>query len=378
MKILLLGNHILQKTQSMRRFANLLHDVLTMEGIDVRVLEPSTIISRLWRSERDISRWVRYFDQFLIFLPYLKKAVAGVDLVHICDQANAVYLPWIRNKANLVTCHDLLAAKSALGEIPEHSTRWAGCYYQKWILRNLSMAQHIVCDSRQTYADVLRLTALSEEQVSVAPVTLNYPYSPMDSAEAAITLDRLGLSKARRFFLHVGSNAWYKNRKGVVSIFAHLSRTPAFGGFHLFLAGDGLTQELRSQIHQMGVAGRVHEIPQPSNEVLRALYSSAEALLFPSWCEGFGWPIIEAQACGCPVVTSNRQPMIEVAGSFAIYIDPADEISSAQKIADGLRLRAETIRGGFSNAARFSRDEFAAGYLRAYRKCLSMEASCNG
>ena len=73
-----------------------------------------------------------------------------------------------------------------------------------------------------------------------------------------------------------------------------------------------------------GLRDRVIELTNITNEDLRALYSKATALLFPSLREGFGWPIIEAQACGCPVFTSDRVPMTEVGGDAAIYLDPTD------------------------------------------------------
>ena len=92
----------------------------------------------------------------------------------------------------------------------------------------------------------------------------------------------------------------------------------------------------------------VIEVVEPSDEDLRSLYSGAAALLFPSLYEGFGWPLIEAQSCGCPVITSNRSPMTEVAGSAALYIDPANESAAAALIAAESRPPATSPRSRVS------------------------------
>src|SRR5260370_37656547 len=87
-------------------------------------------------------------------------------LVHVVDESNAIYLFWIRSQKSIVTCNDLLAVRSALGEIPEHRTGFAGKLLQKWILGGLRRASQIVCISEATRFDVLRLTGKSEREVS--------------------------------------------------------------------------------------------------------------------------------------------------------------------------------------------------------------------
>src|SRR5205085_3940294 len=101
-----------------------------------------------------------------------------------------------------------------------------------------------------------------------------------------------------------------------------------------------------------------------------ALYNRAHALLFPSRFEGFGWPIAEAQACGCPVLTSNRPPMNEVAGQGALLRDIEDENGFSE---DLLRLRDPATRKkyrelGLQNAIRFSARKMAERYLAVYRE----------
>ena len=76
---------------------------------------------------------------------------------------------------------------------------------------------------------------------------------------------------------------------------------------------------------RLEIAERVVEIEDAPDQLLEALYTCAVALLYPSLSEGFGWPIVEAQACGCPVICTNLPPMPETAGDAGLFRDPADE-----------------------------------------------------
>jgi len=189
----------------------------------------------------------------------------------------------------------------------------------------------------------------------------------MSKTEKAARCRRYGISTGEGFFLHVGSGNWYKNRPGVIRIFRHLAANPKMNGFRLVMITDGWTPALRSVVKECGLEDRVHLLSDVDNADLCALYSSAAALLFPSLYEGFGWPIIEAQACGCPVFTSNRPPMTEVAGSGAVFVDPEDPKEAANTILQSLP-HVRLMRGaGFANIRRFSTERMIEGYLNLYK-----------
>jgi glycosyltransferase involved in cell wall biosynthesis len=95
-------------------------------------------------------------------------------------------------------------------------------------------------------------------------------------------------------------------------------------------------------------------------------------LLFPSIEEGFGWPILEAQACGCPVITNRRPPMSEVAGKGAILIDPSDIEASASTILLGLKDRERLRAEGFRNLERFDPEAIAEQYFAFYDYILGL------
>src|SRR5205085_8923620 len=157
------------------------------------------------------------------------------------------------------------------------------------------------------------------------------------------------------FVLHVGSNLRRKNREGVLRIFALCQNK--WNGLLVF-AGDPLSASLRSLGRELGISDRIIEIPNADSGTLEALYNRATALLFPSTFEGFGWPIAEAHACGCPVLCVDREPMIEVAGNAALVHPVDDEAAFA---ADLLRLTEPEERAFFFQAEDGIRDLIVTG-----------------
>jgi glycosyltransferase involved in cell wall biosynthesis len=188
---------------------------------------------------------------------------------------------------------------------------------------------------------------------------------------------RIGLAPDQPYILHVGGNQWYKNRPGVVRIFRELAAMEPFTNARLVMAGKPFPPDLRALVDRTGLADRILSVTGTSNEELEALYSNAIALLFPSLEEGFGWPIAEAQACGCPVITTRRNPMAEVAGDAAIYIDPEDPggpAAVAHTIVAGmgrnLEHREALRSAGFRNVTRFEEGRIASEYCEFYATVL--------
>lgn len=366
MKILLVGNYAENGQESIQRYSDLLDRELRAAGQEVRLVHPSRTLARKWLPP-GLEKWLAYLDRFLLFRRQFQAQSRWADVICMTDTANAILVPRRRSRPVVVTVHDLTGVRSALGEL-EHRTRWSGRVYQRWILQGLKRADHIVCISEQTRADVLRLVGCTPRQVSIVYNALTYPYRAMSRQESCRWLERLGVAAAMPFMLHIGDNSWSKNRAGVVEIFAEMLQSCVPYAGRLVLAGKPWTDELRSLIVGHGLDQRVLEVVSPPNEGLRALYASADALLFPSLYEGFGLPIVEAQACGCVVVTSNRPAMMEAGGDAAVYVDPADTRAAAAKIMAALagdlaRLR----RAGFANVARFSAANMVDGYLAACR-----------
>jgi glycosyltransferase involved in cell wall biosynthesis len=365
MKVLLIGNYPLSDQQSMHRYAELLVHALEMAGVEVRLMRPTPVLGRLKRGDAGIGKWLGYIDRFLLFPPLLRWQARHFDVVHIVDQGNAMYALMLGHTPSVVTCHDMLAIRSALGEIPENPTRLSGRVLQRWTLRGLKRATHVVCVSEQTQQEWLRTGSPAQDSTSVVPNALHYPYRPMDQAEKQARLDRLGVG-AVPYILHVGSNSWYKNRSGLARIFDGLVQHDPFRAFRLVIAGKPLQAEVADWLLARGHGPRLVQTGPVDDEDLRALYSGAGLLLFPSLQEGFGWPIVEAQACACLVATTNRAPMTAVGGDAAIYLDIGDPIVSASTIVEAWSDREAVIRKGLANVKRYTTENMMSSYRNIY------------
>ena len=134
------------------------------------------------------------------------------------------------------------------------------------------------------------------------------------------------------FFLHVGSNVWYKNKSKLLYIFYDFLRLSKKKDYKLIFAGQKINLELLNIVHKLKLSHNFINIINPNSKTLCALYSDSNGLIFPSITEGFGWPIIEAQTCGCPVFSSRIEPMSELGAKSVFYINPKNIYESAKII----------------------------------------------
>jgi glycosyltransferase involved in cell wall biosynthesis len=385
-KVVLIGNHPNDGRESMDRYVNLLQQGLKESGIETEILKPRPLLTRLCHQGNATEKWFAYFDKFVVFPRMLKRRLKQLKksgkhcIVHICDQADAVYVTYLHDCPHVVTCHDLIAIRSALGEFPAYPTSKTGKIYQKWILNGLRRASAVVCVSEATRAEFFRVVGTANGQnVSVVKNALNYPYRPMPDEEARPLIKnvfrRNGMERPENYLFHVGGNQWYKNRMGLIRIYKALTQN--FEPPALVLAGQPPSRELQDLIQSENLQSRVFTVGKVSNEELNALYSQAETLVFPSLIEGFGWPVIEAQACGCPVITSDIEVLREIAGEGVCYIKVSDAPNTAVAIQTFLTLlkdqREAQIEKGFQNAAMYSVPRLVDEYLSLYR---SLPALC--
>lgn len=363
MRVLVVANYLPIKQRSMDHFAMLLQQELAKRGVEHKVVRPPAVFGAIKPAEQGLGKWLGYIDRFLIFPPLLMWHVQWADVVHLCDHSNGMYTRYFKHKPHVITCHDMISIRSALGAIPEQRLSWTGRVFQSLILRGLRQASRLVCVSGQTRDELVQISGIPRESTAVIYNGLNYPFRPMRDAEARSHLLSLGLAD-RPFVLHVGGNQFYKNRLGVLRIYSEFRQWQS--QIALVMAGRPLTQPMRLFIVEHGMGKDVIEVQNCSNETLRALYSVAEALLFPSLYEGFGWPIIEAQACDCPVFTSNRAPMSEIAGAGAVLIDPTHPAEAAARVLEHLPDRERLVAAGRENVAQYSTERMLTGYIGEY------------
>lgn len=372
--VLLIGNYSLDQQQSMLRFNTMMLEGLRGCGVEAELIRPPAVLGRIQAFGAAAAKWLGYVDKFILFRWRLwRRLAARPALVHICDHSNAPYARWLGRFPVIITCHDMLAVRGGFGEETDCPASVTGRILQRWILRGLRRAKVIACVSNATADDAHRLIPIRNgfPRITVVELGLSYPYQQIPREIIDRRLSSLPqLRRDGRFILHVGSNLQRKNREGVLRIFAKCADTL---DAQMVFAGDALSDGLRAQARHLGIEHRIVEVPNASSEVLEALYNRAHALLYPSRFEGFGWPIIEAQACGCPTVCSLAGPMADVAGAGALLHKPEDEEAFA---ADLLQLAsAEEHRRwsakAFENAKRFSAAKMISEYRELYRSLAS-------
>ncbi|CCD92765.1 putative Mannosyltransferase [Bradyrhizobium sp. ORS 375] len=327
-RILLIGNYAADRQHSMLRYADWLAGALRAEGWHVDLIAPEPRLALKTLRSRALRKWLGFIDKFVLFPLKLRRLAAGYDLVHICDHSNAAYIFALSGHRVSLTCHDLIPIKVLAGEVPGQTLGGTNAWLQRLIRLSLRRLRNLAFVSEATRTDFVRLIGPVQgaQQVIFNPVI---GFGTMTPARARDLIAAAGIPPSRAFLLHVGSDLWYKNRQGALRLFELLHRTAIAG------LSDPLMVSVGPSLQDPVPVAResLIVISEADDALIEALYTEAEALLFPSLDEGFGWPIIEAQACGCPVVTSDREPMRSIAGPAALLIDPVQLDEAAQLIA---------------------------------------------
>jgi glycosyltransferase involved in cell wall biosynthesis len=374
--VVLIGNYPLDRQESMLRFRNLIQSRLESRGFPTKSIFPRAYFGRIL-PRGVLAKWLGYIDKYILFPPGLAMRLSRIKrkfsgrriVVHICDHSNAVYASLARHWFPvLVTCHDLLAVRGARGEDTDCPASGFGKFLQTAILRGIGNATFVACVSRATRSDLIRLGGPAmDERSQVVPLTLNYPYRALPREEAVGGLARAGIDLPfHGFVLHVGSGLRRKNREALLLSVAQIK--DSWPGQIVF-AGDPLSSGERTLARSLGLENRVREISRPDNETLLALYSAAHCFIFMSRFEGFGWPILEAQISGCPVICSNRSSVPEIAGEGALIHEPEDYAAIAGDIQ---RLQEPAFRDtlialGLKNARSYSSERMMEAYEEIYR-----------
>jgi glycosyltransferase involved in cell wall biosynthesis len=374
-RVLLITNYAPDNQTSMLAFGRMLEREMPRVSCELRAMAPPRRMPALPTTSR-WWKWFGYIDKFVLFIPELRRALQWADVVHVADHANGMYIPWVKSRPNVITCHDVIAVQAAQGMVEGWRVGWTGRQFQRLIARGLGQADLVVCVSDLTQREVLAMRIADERRVTTVFNGLNDDFAPVERDAARRLTERYGISADDKYLMHVGWDMDRKNRRGVVQAFIALQERAAAAGTppmaeRLLFVGPELVPEVAELARRHGVADRIKAVQKVSHEELRALYASATALLFPSFQEGFGWPIIEAQACGCPVFTSNLAPMNEIGGPGAVYADPRDPIALAAAMEAAAPRLDEMRRLGLENATRYSAAQMAAGYKAAYERVIA-------
>lgn len=237
----------------------------------------------------------------------------------------------------IVTVHDLIPLRfPTLSPLTN--------YQRYYIPQVLAQAQHILCNSTATAHDITHFFQIPASKIT--PILL---------AHDANHFQFLNLPKSN-YFLYIGRHDPYKNLHRIIAAFAALPNQDS----EFWLAGSTdprYTPTLKADIDRLGITNRVKFLEYVAYNQLPILLNQAIALVFPSLWEGFGFPVLEAMACGTPVITSNLSSMPEVAGEAALLVNPYNigEITAAmQAIVTDSSLRSHLFTLGINRANIFS------------------------
>ncbi|HEY9647308.1 MAG TPA: glycosyltransferase family 1 protein [Chroococcidiopsis sp.] len=268
------------------------------------------------------------------------------QLPQICQQLQSSLLfspipeaPLYAGCRSIVTVHDL---------IPLRFPNWKSpltAYNRFYIPQVVHQAVHIICNSTSTADDFIRYFGVSPQKIT--PILLSHDSSHFQPLHLP----------TQPYFLYVGRFDPYKNLQRLILAFAQVSRS--LDG-ELWLAGPDdprYTPPLVDLAHKLGIGDRVRFLGYVDYGALPTLLNQAIALVFPSLWEGFGFPVLEAMACGTPVITSNLSSLPEVAGDAALLVNPYEvgEIARAmQQIATDDAMRSQLSAAGLTRASQFS------------------------
>jgi glycosyltransferase involved in cell wall biosynthesis len=369
----------------MPRFANMLADGMTARNHKVEVWSPQPIVFQL-PAPAAVKKWLGYIDQFVFFPIQVRKRAKRLPrntLFVFTDHALGPWIPILAKRPHVIHCHDFLAQYSALGMIPENSAGWSGKKYQAFIRRGFKKGKNFISVSHKTSQDLHYFLSFVPAISAVVYNGLNFPFYPADIKDSRDKISKqTGLDLHSGYILHLGGNQWYKNRKGVIEIYnawRSISKTKV----PLLLVGEAPDKELLEQYSLSQFKTDIHFLSGLSNESVRLAYAGAAVFLFPSIGEGFGWPIAEAMACGCPVITTNEAPMTEVAKAAGFYISryPTDTslrkswAAEAARVVEGVlslsfENRRSVIEDGLKNVERFDTNRTLDQIERVYEGVL--------
>ncbi len=274
-------------------------------------------------------------------------------------------MPYRPGMLTVLTVYDLIPLL-----FPRQATLQARLFFRWATALALRAARHVIAVSEATRRDVLRYFHVPPDRVSVIPAAADPAFCSRPPAEMEALRRRYSLPEC--FVLYVGSNKPHKNLTRLVEAWAQVAehgiRNP------LLIAGpwDPRYPEPRRRAEQLGLENIRWLGPVPEAD-LPALYSAATLFVFPSLYEGFGLPVLEAMACGAPVVCSNTSSLPEVAGDAALRVDPTDVRALAAAITELLTSparRVEMKERGLQQAARFSWRHTAVLTLKVYRSVV--------
>lgn len=318
-----------------------------------------------WRTTPLPSLWLsRLWHRLSVPLP-VEFIVGSVDLFHSTD---FVLPPTRSSTVSVLTVHDLSFVR-----VPDSASPRLKSYLDSVVPCSVRCASHVLADSEATKSDLISLYNVPVEKVSVLLSGVNQQFKQVLVRGVMTTRSKYGLGSSP-YILSIGTVQPRKNYGRLIQALARL-RSQGYDLNLVIAGGKGwLENDIYKTLRASHMEAYVKFIGFADDADLPALYSGAICFAFPSLYEGFGLPVLEAMACGTPVITSNISSLPEVAGDAALVVDPYDveAITHALKrVIDDSALRDRLIKAGLARAQQFTWEKSAAELMRIYTGLLA-------
>ena len=307
-----------------------------------------------------LSRWLRY-------LLALRKVQA--DLYHILDNSYGHLALFLDPRRTVVTYH------SGGSGLPRLLRQWNPEGPSLWLFtvafRGMLRAGRMIAVSEYAKREILAEARYPPERIHVVYHGIDERFRPIREEERQRVRAQFLRPGETALLLHVGHCAARKNVEGILRAVALLRQRRMAVRF--LQVGGTFTAAQRRLIETLGIGGAITQIPYVPNAELPALYAAADVFVFPSFYEGFGIPLIEAMACGTPVVCSDWELFHEVCGDAALFADPHNPQAIADAIARVLSdpALAEGLRQcGLERVKMFTWERAARETMAVYRRVM--------
>jgi glycosyltransferase involved in cell wall biosynthesis len=329
-----------------------------MKGLGVK----GKVIDYRLRYHFPLSRLL-FVPAYYSFISHVKKRSDSIK--HVTSQEHAHILNFTRLRPCVVTCHDVIPI--AFKDVSRLELQYAYLY-----LRGLVKADWIITDSFSSKRDIEQYLNYPEDKITVIyPGVDHEKYRPRNVDQSI--LSKYGIADDTRYILHVGAESPRKNVEGLIKAFYKLKKVVK--GVKLVKAGGSHWQPARSRllrlISDLNLSRDVIFTNYVSEEELIELYNGAELFVFPSFYEGFGLPVLEAMACGIPVMASNSSSLPEVVGEDGLVVDPYNIDALARAMYEVLTnegLRYDIANAGLKRAKEFSWEKTAQETVKVYQE----------
>lgn len=308
----------------------------------------------------------QYFEKVALPLALIRY---GADILY-CPHNYGLPL-FKRNYKIILTVHDIVPRlfRAYWADKP----KWERIIYNISSYHSVNIADAIIVDSENTKKDLMKYLRVPGAKLNVIRPSVNVGNEGNSSeAESKAVLSKFNISK--KYIMLVGGISYHKNIVTALGAFDILRKDGLFSDYQVVIVGDykECTEEekdiLRRSSQDIIKTGRVND------DEIGCLYKSASLFIYPSLCEGFGLPVLEAMACGVPVIASNSSSIPEVGGDAILYFEPKDRLDLASKMkraCSDRNLSSGLVSKGLARSRIFSWDKAASEFLNICHSLLN-------